>query len=156
LIDFYDSAIKLLDKPWGLQISRMVMGGKYVVNPKPTTSAQKFWTTRYRLEGAVALQSLVAHTMTQKVFQKVKQPVFMGYYYKDKEHQDHTVSVKAMLQMFEQLGTKPSLKHQQAFPQAGNHLIACRTTSKDIAGVKEATFRFAEDVIGLKAVVDEE
>ena len=72
--------------------------------------------------------------MTPEQFQKVKQPVFMGYYYKDEEHQDKVVSVPAMLAMFDELGTPADKKQKMAFPNAGEHVIASHFTSGDLDG----------------------
>jgi hypothetical protein len=60
----------------------------------------------------------------------VKIPVFLGYYYKDEEHQDNVVSVDAMKEMFEQLGTPASLKKSEAFPNSGNHVITSNLLGK--------------------------
>jgi hypothetical protein len=68
--------------------------------------------------------------MTKEVFEKVKIPVFLGYYYKDEEHQDNVVSVDAMKEMFEQLGTPASLKKSEAFPNSGNHVITSNLLGK--------------------------
>ena len=47
----------------------------------------------------------------------------MGYYYKNKDEQDKTASVAAMLKMFDELGTPEGLKQKIAFPEAGAHVI---------------------------------
>jgi pimeloyl-ACP methyl ester carboxylesterase len=150
LIDFYESALNIMDKPWGLQLSRLVMGGKYQIAPKSSTKVKQYWSTKYRLEGAVALKSLIAAIAKPAIFSKVKQPVFLGYYYKDEAQQDKLVSVKAMQEMFKQLGTAPNLKREKAFPNVRNHVIASELMSKDVAGVRQETFRFAEEILGLK------
>lgn len=153
LIDFYHSALDLLDKPWGLQIARTINQDYYQVR-KDIANEQvaQYWTNKFRLEGAVMLKNLVAHSMLPETFSKVKQPLFLGYYYKDEEHQDQTVSVAAMRKMFKQLGTPDSLKQQSAFPKAGHHVIASRAISRDIEGVRQATYEFADKVLGLKAI----
>ncbi len=152
LIDFYDSYMMLLNKPWGLQIARLSVGSKYIERDKVTKLGEQYWANKYRLEGGVALKSLVAATMKPEVFQQVKQPVFLGYYYKDETHQDHTVSVEAMREMFTQLGTPDALKRQKAFPQAGEHVIASYITSGAVDEVKKATFRFAEEILKLSPI----
>ena len=57
-----------------------------------------------------------------------------------------------MLKMFDELGTPADKKTKQAFPDAGEHVIACEYKSKDWKGVEEATYRFAEDILGLKPI----
>ena len=83
---------------------------------------------------------------------KVKQPLFMGYYYKDEENQDNVVSVPAMLSMYNQLSTPASLKRKVAFPNAGEHVIASHFTSTDLAGVERETRKFMQDVLKLQPV----
>jgi hypothetical protein len=82
--------------------------------------------------------------MIPETFEKIKKPVFMGYYYKDEINQDNVVSVEAMLSMFEQLGTMTSQKEKMAFPKSGNHVMTSHITSKDVEGVTKETIRFFE------------
>jgi len=148
-----NGAAFLLSKPWGLQIARAVSHGKYrVTNPDSTAEECKYWNCKYRLEAVVYLQQLVEATMTKKTFGKVDQPVFLGYYYKDEEHQDPTVRVDAMLNMFDELGTPDDLKEKVAFPEAGCHPIACKLFSGAWQDVEKASEQFAEEKLGLKPV----
>jgi esterase/lipase len=138
----------LLARPFGLQIGRMVMGGKYrILTPDPKTDP--YWNNMYRVEATVYLQMLVEKTMKSKVFKKVTQPVFVGYYYKDKEHQDGTVSVSAILWMYENLGTPPDKKIAVAFPDAGAHVIGCDLTNPNWMKVYNATSDFLIKTVGL-------
>lgn len=130
----------------------MVMGGKYNERKKTTAFFAQYWTNKIRLEGVVALQTYISKTMVRKTFEKIKQPVFVGYYYKDKQHQDKTVSVKALLRMFGELGSAPTQKRAVAFPEAADHVIGSYITSRDVKGVKQQTYRFAEEVLGLRPV----
>jgi len=77
----------------------------------------------------------------------VKCPLFLGYYYKDEQHQDETVEVMAGLKMFKRVKTPDSQKRARAFPEAGSHVIACNLTSKSVAEVAKATYLFAEEVL---------
>jgi len=143
----------LLGKPWGLQIARSVYKGNYrVTNPDFGSEDCKYWNCKYRLEAVVYLQQLVEATMTKETFSKVKQPVFLGYYYKDEKNQDQTVKVDAMLKMFDQLGTPENLKQKVAFPEAGCHPIACKLFSGAWKEVELASYQFAEEKLGLKPV----
>ncbi|MDX2301189.1 MAG: alpha/beta hydrolase [Microscillaceae bacterium] len=151
LIDFYDPSLWLLNKPWGLQLARTVFGGNYIERKKSSDASKQYWTQKYRLEGAVTLKSLIDATMNKTTFQKIKQPVFLGYYYRDEAHQDQTVSVKAMQAMYAELGTSQDKKRQFAFAKVGHHVIASYITSKDLPSVRQETFRFAEDILGLNS-----
>lgn len=141
----------LLARPFGLQIGRMVMGGKYrILEKDPKTDP--YWYTMYRVEATVYLQQLVEKTMKTKVFKRVTQPVFVGYYYKDKENQDHTVSVSAILRMYEKLGTAADKKVAVAFPDAGAHVIGCNLTNPNWMKVYNASADFLSKTVGIAPI----
>ncbi|WP_158869394.1 alpha/beta hydrolase [Maribellus comscasis] len=146
-----NNAAFILSKPWGLQIGRKVNEGKYRVTNQDFDSKEcQYWNCRYRVEALVYLQQLVNVTMKKETYKNVTAPVFLGYYYKDENNQDKTVRVSAMLKMFEQLGTTPDRKVSKAFPEAGDHVIACELTSECVNEVLNETIRFGEDVMNLK------
>lgn len=141
----------LLSKPWGLQIGRKVTGGKYRITNEDFESKDcQYWYCKYRMEAVVYLQQLVDATMKKSTFSRVSTPVFLGYYYKDEDNQDETVKVSAMLKMFEQLGTPPDRKVKVAFPDAGDHVIACEITSGSVDEVIRETLKFGEEVLNLE------
>lgn len=144
-----DPAAELLTYPWGLQAARMIVGEYRTVPSFIGWEAEKYWTVTYRTEGLVALKTLMEETMQPEYFRKIRQPLFLGYYYKSEEEQDDVVSVEAMKHFFEQASTPPHLKRMQAFPGAQTHIIPSGLFSKDIPAVQEATCRFAEEVLGL-------
>ncbi len=148
-IDLSDPTAFILGSHWGLQISRMVLGGKYREWSPSSPAEEQYWTSRYRIEGLVSLRSLIKATMTPATFAKVHQPVYMGYYYRDEENQDQSVSVPAMLQMFDQLGTPTPMKWKEAFPDANEHVIGSKYLSNDWEQVRDRTFEFAEEVLAL-------
>jgi esterase/lipase len=148
-----NNAAFMLSKPWGLQIGRKVTGGNYRVTNEDFQSTEcRYWYCRYRVEGIVYLQQLVESTMRKETFSQVNVPVFLGYYYKDEQHQDQTVRVDAMLDMFEQLGTPSEKKVKVAFPGAGDHVIACELTSGAVRQVTDETISFGVNVLSLKPV----
>ena len=149
-IDVADKSANLLLKPWGMQIARLFKGKYNEYNDPP--EVQKYWQSKYRLEAVQAMKSLVNATMTEETFKKVNQPLFLGYYYKNEEEKDPTVSVDRMLEMFEQVSTSENEKWKVAFPNAGVHPIPSGILSKDVKSVKEKTFEFAEEVLGLRVV----
>lgn len=152
LIDFYSGATALIDKPWGLQIMRTIVGSDYFEFKRQDTLEGQYWISRYRLEGLVALKSFVSATMTEETFAQVKCPVFLGYFYKSEEEQDKVVSVPAMLEMYDQLGTPERLKRKQAFPESGHHVIASYIRSRDYEGVQNETIRFFREILHLNTV----
>lgn len=144
----------MLNGPWGLQMARYAYDGNYNSYEAPE-EYQQYWYTTYRIESLIELQNLIEYSMTEETFAKVTQPFFMGYYYKNEEEQDHVVSVPAMLEMFEQLGTPDHLKRQVAFPDVGHHVVGSYLTSQDLASVAEATYAFAEEILGWQAVKED-
>ena len=149
-IEIFDSNAKLLTKPWGVQLAKLVKGGDYHEFENPSEADRQYWTTKYRVEALSQLQVLMDETMTEETFQSVRQPLFLGYYYKDEIHQDSTVSVSAMLRMYDKLGTPVDQKRKVAFPNVGEHVMTSYITSKDLESVKRATNSFMEEVLGLK------
>lgn len=148
-----NGAAFMLSKPWGLQIGRKVTGGLHrVTNENFDSKDCQYWDCKYRMEAVVYLQQLVEATMKKETYERVKTPVFLAYYYKDETHQDETVRVDAMLEMFGQLGTAESRKVKIAFPEAGNHVIGCELTSKSYNEVLTETIKFATDILKLKLV----
>ena len=139
-----DPNASLITLPWGLNLASFVAGSDYhqmqnVVSPK-----ENFWTTRYHIQALTHVQKLLEVAMTPETFAKIKVPVFMGYYYKDEANQDDVVSVAAMLEMFEELGTSAAQKEKMAFPETGDHVMTSYLTSKDVESVTKETIRFFE------------
>lgn len=149
-IKIANPAASLLSGPWGLQIARMVYGSHRSWDP-PNKGVKQYWTHRYRTEALIQMQLFLEATMKKKVFQQVKQPVFLGYYYKNEEEQDQVVSVAAMLKMFEQLGTPDELKKKVAFPKAENHIICSVWHSKDLKNVQQQLQVFIENSLKITA-----
>jgi pimeloyl-ACP methyl ester carboxylesterase len=142
------AGVWLLARPLGLQLARMMTGGKYRILPEdPKTDA--YWYRKYRVEGVVYLQKLTEKTMKVKTFEAVRQPVFTGYYYKDKENQDQTVKVDAILWMTEHLGTPADKKVTVCFPDAGAHVIGCELTNPNWMKVYDATADYLKNTIGI-------
>jgi esterase/lipase len=139
----------LLNNPWGLQIARLVIGGKYMDSKDTRDSYKQYWSYHYRMEAAVNLEELVETSMNEATFKKVMQPTLLLYYYKDEVHQDSTVKVSAMKEMFKELGTPADKKRQAAMPNTGDHVISSYIKSKDIQGVEREIERFMKEVTGL-------
>ena len=130
--------------PWGLEIAIAAAGTEYHVMQNVISPKEDFWTTRYHMQSITHVQKLLEVAMIPETYAKIKVPVFMGYYYKDKENQDDVVSVDAMLEMFKHLGTPDSQKEKMAFPETGDHVMTSYLTSKDIESVTKETIRFFE------------
>jgi esterase/lipase len=144
-IKVFDPNAELLDNPWGLQIAHQVKKSEHNdITPK-NDMQPKYWSMHYRLEALVELQNFLTNLMTKETFAKVKCPTFLGYYYKDEENQDKVVSVPALLEMYEQLGS--TNKQKVAFPKANNHVLASYVLSEDYQTVQDATDKFLGGVV---------
>lgn len=150
-IEMAEDMTKILTLPWGLQIGKLV-SGEMIEYPDDPPLVRKYWQSSYRIEAVAYLQSLVENTMKESTFSKVNQAVFLGYYFKDEEHQDPTVKVSAMLKMYDELGTPKDLKRKVAFANVGVHPLASDIKSKDIPAVKQETYKFAEEILKLNPI----
>jgi esterase/lipase len=148
-VRIYDPTAILLSGPWGLEIAKTIMDSDFYESEADSLK-QRYWTTKYRVEALTQLQALLDVTMRPEVFQKINQPTFMGYYYKNEEEQDKVVSVPALLEMFDELGVQGKLKRKVAFPEVGNHVMTSYITSKDLESVSQETIAFLEEVVQLQ------
>ena len=135
--------------PWGLQIIRLIKGGKYHYIDDMTTEKMKYWTHKYRLEAVVQMQKLIETSMIESTFNQVTCPVFSGFYYRNEKEQDQVVSVDHMREMFTKLGTEKNLKEQISFKNAEKHEIASRIANKNYLEVKDSTIIFLKRVLSL-------
>ncbi len=148
--NLHDEKSKIAMKPWGLRFLKQMIG-EYR-SPKFPPDAQPYWTDRYRIEGLLALIYLVNETMTDEVFEKIDIPYFIGYYYKNKDEQDKIISIKRIKEFDNLTQTPNDQKEVKAFSNAEAHVICSPFMSKDLEGVRQATFDFAEGVLGLERV----
>jgi esterase/lipase len=146
-----DSKAWMLNNPWGLQVARFVKG-RYNQSKDTTALYAKYWNAKYRMESTVQLEELLETTMKTSTFEKVKQPILVLYYFKDKVHQDSVVKVSAMKKMFRQLGTPDSLKQMIAIPNAGEHVIGSYIKSKDVKAVQQECEKFGTEILGLTPI----
>jgi len=149
-IDLADDTSELLTLPWGLNLAQQVSGSEYRHVPIPENCAP-YWTMDYRLEGVIALKALIEETMSSDIYKKINQPLFVGYYYKDEENRDKTVSIPAMKTFFEEVSTPENKKIIHPFPN-GAHVMLSPLQSKNLDAVRKETFKFAEEILGLKKI----
>nr|WP_319399676.1 alpha/beta hydrolase [uncultured Carboxylicivirga sp.] len=140
-IDLYDSSARVVTSALGSFLFLLKNAG-WTQHTNRIGEVARFWSDTYHINGYVSLIHMIDDYMNPNYFKQVTCPVFLGYYYKDEEHQDHTVSVKAMKEMFNSLGTPKNKKQQFAFPLAGNHVIGCDLRSNDWQAVYNRTTEF--------------
>lgn len=143
-----NKSARILLWPWGMNIGRLVNGGKYR-RANFDTDEHPYWTVRQRLEGVAALQHLIRHTCKDRVFKKIKHPYFIGYYYKNENEKDHAVSIPEMERFHRLSNTPDSKKRMVALPTVGDHCMVSTLRSSDLEAVRQATYQYAEGVLGL-------
>ncbi len=148
-IDMHDEKSEMLVGPWGLQIARQVFGGNHR-GFEANEEVQKYWTNHYRIEGVIMLKSLLKSTMKKETFEKITQPLYAGYYYKNEEEFDKIISIEKIHTMMSQVKTPSNKKHVKAFADVGGHVLASKYWSKDIATVQKDTEQFIDNVVGWK------
>lgn len=141
----------ITNNPWGLQIARLVKGGKLNIIPNKTDEYKKYWNHSYRLEAVTELQELLETSMNKNTFQQIHQPLLTLYYYKTEKEQDPVVKVSEMKKMFEQVSTPAGLKKMVAIPNAGSHVLGSPIQSKDIVSVEKETAVFLKEVLKINA-----
>jgi len=139
----------VLAGPWGLQLARLMRGGEHNDWTFRKPEMVHYWTNHQRFEGITQFATFLETAMVPTTFQKVHCPVFVGYYYKSETEQDRVVSVEAMLEMLQQLGTSTDKKRAVAFPNAGDHVIASAITSADWEGVERESAQFLQSFLQL-------
>ena len=148
-VDLAFAGSELLTMPWGTHIVNNLIGEYRKIEDTKARKDLNYVTSEYKTEGVIGLKALIEQTMTPEIFAKVTKPYFMGYYYKNEEEQDPVVSVAAMLEFDKYSKTPAAQKRVIAFPNTKDHVIVNTLKSKDILSVQEATFRYAEEVLGL-------
>lgn len=147
-LDIYDSALKVATGPWGEKAVKAVIGDRMLSEYTP--ERQKYWMSSYSSRGLITLQRTMDAVAKPEIYKEIKMPVLLGYYYKDEEQQDKTVSVKAMREMFPLLGTPAGLKREIAFPESGHHVVTSYMTSSDLDGVLRETEKFFEEILKIE------
>ncbi len=145
-IDLYDPAPHVVTESYG-KILFWLKNFSMIAEVPRKGEVAKYWSAKYHVNGYVALLSMIDDYMNKETFSKVRCPVFLGYYYKNEQEQDHTVSVKVMKEMFQELGCDSTMRIEHAFPLTGDHVIACDLRSNDWQNVYNRTVEFMEGIV---------
>lgn len=148
------NALDQFFNPWSKYLAENFLYKNGMLNTPREGDKAKYWSEQYHVNSYASLAVLLRSKMTEDTFEKISQPLFLGYYYKNDEEQDFVVSVPKMLEMFESVSTPPTMKRKVAFPESGDHVIASDITSKDWEGVLYATIDFLENVAKIKTKAD--
>jgi hypothetical protein len=151
-LKLFDETVPLVTGPWGEFIAKKVGGGYRIIQESIGTEKEKWTTYEYRIEGIIALQALLDHTMTDQVFSQVTQPTFIGYYYKNQEEMDKVISIERIKEYIGLTGTPVDQLTVIEFANAGTHVVPSGLDSKDINSVIRETETYIEKVLKLTPV----
>ncbi len=145
----YQQGTALLLKRRLINVAANLFFSRFPLSRKKKESAEihKYWYPNYPLRGALVLTQMLEVMSKKEIFNEISIPVFMGYYYKSKLLQDPTVSVSAMLEMFNHLGTSLAKKREIAYPEADSHVITSALVSAVYQEVLQDSLKFFEEVI---------
>ena len=144
-IKSYDDDAEIFTKPWGLKMVTLLSGSPIFEYTPFNSEYAKYWTTHYDLNGLAEFQNFLIHTMKKETFEKIKCPVFMGYWYKNETEKDTAASIPAMMKMFDELGSIN--KQKIAFQNVANHEMTTPILSKDVETVQKETEKFLDEIL---------
>ena len=142
LIEFATGASVLFDKPWGQRIMRLHLGGSYLNFEPDNEGHDQYWYNTFRIEAMMNLKTMKRKLLDDELPGRIRQPVFVGYYYRDEEHQDDVVSAAAIRSLEPKLGTPPDQKQFMAFPGADAHVISSAYRTDVYAHVTDSVIQF--------------
>ncbi len=87
--------------------------------------------------------------MTVETFEKISQPVWLGYYFKDENHKDDVVSIEQMQYFFDKIDTPLEKKRIKAFSKAGSHMMVSDIFSKQIPDIQSDVYQFTEEILNI-------
>jgi esterase/lipase len=150
-IDIKDPASTLVTEQWGPQILGMVLGSDYN-HIQYSPEAQKYWYAVYHKTGVVTIKRIIKDFMNDENFKKVKQPLFVGYYYKNENENDDVVSVKRINDFYNKASTPQNQKVKVEYPDIPRHVICSSIMTEKTELVNKDIYKFAETVLNLKPV----
>ncbi len=148
---FYDFTVplaKLFYFPGGTAFGELVQG-KVRKSPakKPDDGLgehyYEYWYKDQYLAAVHHVSDTTKFVLAQKPFEKIKVPVLLVYYYKDKEHQDKTASVDAMLKAFPKFGgDQPNPLNTKLAIESGSHVLTSIHVDSDKPKVQQGLSNF--------------
>lgn len=146
-IDLHDKKSQIAVLPWGLEFLRKFYDGNYREISFRGEGANQYWTTKYRLEGIVAMRAMLNETMNNKLFENIKQPFMLAYWYKNEEECDKIISIPAALNMFDKIATPSNKKRKVALKTVDAHVLTSKFQTRNLDEVRQATFEFIDNVL---------
>ncbi|MEM9886143.1 MAG: alpha/beta hydrolase [Bacteroidota bacterium] len=145
-IELADPTSHLINEPWGKQLMRTIVGSDYRTWEAPEAALQ-YWTTKNRIEGLIALRTLMDKSMTEEIFSKIDIPTLILAYYKSEEEQDDVVSVSAMEDFLTKIKTPEDQKAMVKVANAGTHPLGSKYMNENWEDVERAIDDFLSELL---------
>lgn len=154
-IDMSDPRSSMLTWPWGKELSVLLEGEEFEHKHK-SAAFKTYWYGSFTTTSLVELKSLIDHTMTTENFKKIKQPLFINYYFKNEDQKDEVISIDRLKQFFAQVSTPKNQKELNTSPESGDHVTISPITSSDIETPFVQASNFLENVMGIEPILKAE
>lgn len=151
-----DPAFKLVDKPWGLQLLRFVLGSKYNTWVPHNAEVKKYWYTTYRAEGLVVLGQILSNSMTTEIYVKINTPVYVAYFYENENKKDDIIDVSLIEPFAQAISTDPAYISLQAFTGDLRHVISNPLHNENYLEIQESIQDYLEQVLKLSVMHQDE
>lgn len=147
--DLADPNSKIMTKPWGKQILRQIIGDDYrEFTPPP--DARPYWNNRYRIEGLIALRSLIDQTMTTDIWRKNKTPIFIAYFYQDEMKKDNIISIAAIDEFAKTVSTDQNELKVIPISAGHGHVISSKYMNDQWEVTQDSIFAYADKILNMK------
>lgn len=146
--DYADVSPRLFDIPGGIHVVHLLMGKVRISqkSPEDVDGYQGFWYPKRYYRSYLSIADLKKAIAKDEIYRKITLPVQMVYYYKDKERQDKTASVKAMLHAYSQFGrdTTPNPLNRAVKIEKGSHVLFSKWVLSDKDRIEKEVINFIE------------
>jgi len=149
-IDLEDASSNAILQPWGATIMKMILGSDYYIIDNYNEEQKIYWNEKYHSDGIIALKYLIHQTMKNEIFEKITQPTFVSYFYKDEEIKDDVVATDRIDDFYDQISTSENLKTKFVCAECMNHVITSKMMNDNVHLVLEESIKFGEETLGLK------
>lgn len=129
LWDFANKLTRLLNYPGGFELAQLAMGkdrdASWKSDPEKRLHADygKYWMLKQKYAAIINLNNLRRFIVKPETFASILCPVLVLYYYKDEQHKDDTVDLKAIEYWFPRIGSTPLGKNRMLAIADGNHVL---------------------------------
>lgn len=148
---FFDFAVpagKIFFYPGGMTIGELVQG-KIRKSPakKPDDGIgehyYEYWYKDQYLSAITHVSNATKFVLGEHSLEKIKVPTLLIYYYKDKDHQDKTASVPAMLKAYDKIGGEaPNSLNEKLQIEDGSHVLTSIHVDSDKEKIRKGVLDF--------------